>query len=145
MKNLGGKIEKVFLNSHIAETCLKLYTVDDTSQGKALRTLYNLGNHKEIWNLSKTVISNRAWALLANTALNAFDIKFATRIYRQMGNAGMVMNLERIGMIEDRLELSGHISVLFNNFAFAKQCFSTSNPKELLYLNIDLGDFEDAL
>jgi hypothetical protein len=34
----------------------------------------------------------------------------------------MVMNLERIEQCEERNELIGHVSVLFNNFNLAQVC-----------------------
>lgn len=83
--------------------------------------------------------------MLAETALQQLDVKFAKRIYRNLGDVAMVMNLDRLDSIEDRIELVGHIAVFFNEFTLAHQHFMNSNPTEALHLKMDLGEFDTAL
>ena len=61
--------------------------------------------------------------MLAEAALHSLDINTAKRIYRQiLGDAGMVMNLERIQGVEEKCELLGHIAVIFEDFQSAQVC-----------------------
>jgi WD repeat-containing protein 19 len=74
--------------------------------------------------------------MVAETALNALDLKIAKRLYRQnLADAGMVMTISRIETIEDKNELLGHVATIFSDFDLAQQYFlSSQNPKEALFL-----------
>lgn len=100
-----------------------------------------------IFGYTPLVTSRTAWTIVAVAALQSFDIVFATRIYRQIfGDAGMVMTLNRIAAVEELTELSAHLCVIFNDFQRAHDLFlASSNPKEALYLAIDIMDFPNAL
>ena len=43
-------------------------------------------------------------------ALQFLDVALAVRVYRQMGDAGMVMALQKLQSIEDSNLLAGHVS-----------------------------------
>ncbi|KAJ2993993.1 WD repeat-containing protein 19 [Globomyces sp. JEL0801] len=157
-QSLSGKMETVVLNSHKSYTPEKFLTVFPTEaeQGAALKLLYVVGKKEVLWSLYPTVKSSTAWLMLAEALLKSLEVKAAKRIYRQiLGDVGMVMNLERIEVVEERIELLGHIAVLFEDFNLAqvkmiginkKQCFlNSSQPKEALYLRMDLLDWEQAL
>lgn len=47
--------------------------------------------------------------------MEVMDIQMAIHVYRQLGDAGMVMGLERIAHVEDKNLLAGHIALLFGN------------------------------
>ncbi|KAI8918944.1 hypothetical protein BC831DRAFT_481578 [Entophlyctis helioformis] len=145
----GGKLESLVLATHEElgpENFLRKYPTDE-DQGRALRLLYIIGKLGTIWQLYPAVVSRKAWSMLAEAALHSLDVSTAKRIYRQMlGDAGMVLNLERIEAVEERIELQGHVAVIFGDFNMAQQCFLTSsNPKEALYLRRDLLEWEQAL
>ncbi|KAI8903563.1 hypothetical protein EDD86DRAFT_230891 [Gorgonomyces haynaldii] len=148
-QNLGGKIDQVELETHKIlnpQQLLSQYPTD-AEQGKQLRTMYLVGLREDIWSYYPIVHSKKAWLLLAEQCLQSLDVSFAKRIYQQVLNdGGMVLCLERLQEIEDRMELMGHIAGIFQNFSLALQYFMNSeNPKEALYLQTNLLEYESAL
>ena len=66
------------------------------------------------------------WLAMGRRALECLDISWAKKAYRQAPAAGMVMYLDRIQTVEDKLLLSGHVSALFGDFAKAVGKFLTA-------------------
>lgn len=52
--------------------------------------------------------------------MEVLDVQMAIHVYRQLGDAGMVMGLERIVYVEDKNLLAGHIALLFGNYQTAQ-------------------------
>ena len=74
------------------------------------------------------------------------DIGLATRVYRQLGDAGMVMGLERILPFEDKNLLAGHVLLLFQDYNAAQDLFlSSSQPQHALEMRRDLLHWDQAL
>lgn len=147
-QSLGGSLEKVPLYSHREYTAvdfLEAYPVE-VDQARMLRVLYLIGQEKFIWSLCPAISSKKAWVLLAEALLQLLDLRAAKKIFRIIGDVGMVMNLERIEQREERNEQIGHICVLFGDFNLAQQFFiKSANPKEALFLRKDLLEWEQAL
>lgn len=55
-------------------------------------------------------------------------MQMAVHVYRQLGDAGMVMGLEQIAYVEDKNLLAGHVALLFGNYQTA-QVISTAKGK----------------
>jgi WD repeat-containing protein 19 len=146
-QNLGGRLDEVDIKSHTSYTPEKFIQSfgNENEQGKAMKLMYVIGRYDDIWSLYPLISSIKPWVMLAESALHALDIEFAKRVYRQIGNVAMVMTLDSITDIEDRLELTGHVAVIFGDFAFAHQCFLTANPRHALNLKIDLCEYDAAL
>lgn len=53
-------------------------------------------------------------------AMEVLDVQMAVHVYRQLGDAGMVMGLERIAYVEDKNLLAGHVALLFGNYQTAQ-------------------------
>lgn len=53
-------------------------------------------------------------------AMEVLDVQMAIHVYRQLGDAGMVMGLERIAYVEDKNLLAGHVALLFGNYQTAQ-------------------------
>ncbi|KAH6596396.1 hypothetical protein BASA50_005102 [Batrachochytrium salamandrivorans] len=144
-----GKLETLALATHedlsIGDFLHKYPS--ENEQGRTLCLMYLIGKLQSIWQLYPTITSRQVWTMLAEAALHSLDISTAKRVYCQMiGNAGMVMNLARIGAIEEQSELQGHVAVIFGDFNAAQQFFLiSSNPKEALYLRRDLLEWDQAL
>ena len=51
---------------------------------------------KEAWNAALVLDGRAYWLALSNKAMEVMDINMAIRVYRELGDAGMVMGLERI-------------------------------------------------
>ena len=77
------------------------------------------------------------WRELGRAALSALDVEMAVRIYRHVGDAGMVLALEAIKGIEDRSLLSGYVAMFLEDFNSAQDLFlASSYPQaalEVLY------------
>lgn len=52
--------------------------------------------------------------------MEVLDVQMAVHVYRQLGDAGMVMGLERIAYVEDKNLLAGHVALLFGNYQTAQ-------------------------
>ncbi len=82
--------------------------------------LYLIGNWGEIWTLSKSLKSKAPWVALTQAALRNMDVAFAKRVYRAvLSDPAMVQNLDRIEIVQDRVELTGHLAVLLGEFDLA--------------------------
>ncbi len=91
------------------------------------------------WRSAVMLDERMLYVALGNRALEAMDTQTALNVYRQLGDAGMVMSLEMIEDIEDKNLLAGHISQLFGNFAKAQQLFwESSTPKAALTMRRNL-------
>jgi len=74
------------------------------------------------------------------------DVRLASRVYRELGDAGMVMGLERLVDVEDVKLLAGHIALLYDDYAKAQDLFlSSSRPRSALEMRMDLLHWNEAL
>ena len=62
---------------------------------------------KEAWNAALNLNKHRYWHALANKAMQVMDIEMAIRVYRQVGDAGMVIGLEKLKFLEDKVRSIG--------------------------------------
>ncbi len=76
--------------------------------------------YQEAWNVGNLLNDSREWINAANVALNNFNIDFAIRVFRRLGDIAMVWSLEEIRHVEDLHLLSGHIHMLLGNLTKAK-------------------------
>jgi WD repeat-containing protein 19 len=67
---------------------------------------------KAAWDCAVVLKTPEAWQQLAVAALEQLDVELAVAAYRQLGNASMVLSLEKLQQHEDRNLLSAHILVL---------------------------------
>ena len=116
------------------------FTSERFTQALALARL------KDAWDLALLLKSSAHWLALSNTAMERMDVSMATRVYRELGDAGMVMALEKLKFIEDKHELAGHMLMLFCNYAQAQEMFLLSPaPQEALSMRRDLLHWDQAL
>ena len=71
---------------------------------------------------------------LAQAALKKLEIDFAGRIYRHLGDIGMVWSLNEIRTIEDKKLLSGHVAMILGDYNLAANLYLQSG-KTLLKPN----------
>ena len=78
--------------------------------------------------------------------MEVVDLPNAIRAYRRLGDAGMVMALERLSRLEDKNLLAGHICVLFSDFSQAQELFlRSSNARAALDMRKDLLHWDHAI
>ena len=63
---------------------------------------------------------------LAQAALKKLEIDFAGRIYRYLGDIGMVWSLNEIKSIEDKKLLSGHVAMILGDYNLAANLYLQS-------------------
>jgi len=101
---------------------------------------------KEAWSAALVLNKSPYWLALANKAMQVMDIEMAVRVYRQIGDAGMVIGLESLKQYEDKNLLAGHIALLFMDYGMAQDLFlSSSRPKSALEMRRDLLHWDQAL
>lgn len=101
---------------------------------------------KTAWQYALQINNRSHWLALSGKAMEQLDIEMAIRVHRQLGDAGMVMGLERIRYIEDKNLLAGHIAMLFADYTQAQELFLTSSrPVTALEMRRDLLHWDQAL
>jgi len=98
------------------------------------------------WDLASLLKEEATYRQLGEAALKALDIPLATRVYRQLGDAGMVMALQKLDGLEDAHLLSGQLALIFGDHANAQEHFlQSTRPLAALEMRRDLLHWEQAL
>lgn len=98
------------------------------------------------WELASSLKSKSFWLALSGKAMEQLNIEMAIRVYRELGDAGMVMALEQINDVEDKNLLAGHVAMLFADYDQAQELFLTSTrPITALEMRRDLLHWDHAL
>ena len=58
--------------------------------------IYSNARFSDAWEMCKILNDHAAWIELARACLHHMEVEFAIRVYRTIGNGGMVMSLEQI-------------------------------------------------
>jgi WD repeat-containing protein 19 len=118
----------------------KKFLVNKFCQALALLKL------KAAWEVALELDRRQFWLALSGKAMELMNIELACRVYRQLGDAGMVMALLECANIEDRNLLAGHISLLFCDYQRAQDLFlASSRPSAALDMRRDLLQWDQAL
>eukprot|EP01041_Mallomonas_annulata_P000695 gene695-1331_t len=98
------------------------------------------------WQTALELNKRQFWLALSGKAMELLNVDLASRVYRQLGDAGMVMALRDCVAVEDKLLLAGHISLLFCDYQRAQEFFlASSKPTKALDMHRDLLHWEEAL
>ena len=98
------------------------------------------------WQAALELDKRQYWLALSHKAMEMLNVELALRVYRQLGDAGMVMALENYQPIEDRYLLAGNISLLFGDYQRAQELFlASTRPVAALDMRRDLLQWEQAL
>lgn len=68
------------------------------------------------WDVARVLNLRQYWLALSGKAMETLNIAMAIKVYRHLGDAGMVMALEQIQEVEDKNLLAGHIAMLFGDY-----------------------------
>ena len=105
-----------------------------------------VGRLQAAWELATRLKEKALFSALGEAALRQLDINLATRVYRQLGDAGMVMALRKLEGLEDAHLLSGHLALIFNDHAGAQAHFlQSTRPLAALEMRRDLLHWKQAL
>ncbi|KAJ0402088.1 hypothetical protein ATCC90586_000273 [Pythium insidiosum] len=98
------------------------------------------------WKLAVSIDSRDYWLALACRGMHTLDVGVAKRAYGQLGDAGMVLGLDRIEHMEEKNLLAGHISMLFGDYGEARRLLlNSSDPMAALHMQRFLLQWDQAL
>ncbi|XP_022086384.1 WD repeat-containing protein 19-like [Acanthaster planci] len=126
----------------------KLYTYlySRETLKEAIEKCIKLKRFKEAWMLCQLANNKDLWRELAKAAVMHLELEFAVRVYRNIGEAGMVLSLQKIMGIDDRNLLSGHLAMFQGDFNLAQDLFlASSRPITALEMRRDLLHWDQAL
>ena len=104
------------------------------------------GRLARAWDLAVLLKERDIFLALGEAALKVLDIQLATRVYRELGDAGMVMSLIKLEGLEDAHLLSGHLALIFDDHSAAQDHFlQSTRPLAALEMRRDLLHWEQAL
>jgi len=84
--------------------------------------------------------------MAATAAMETLDIELALRIYRQQGDAAMVLGLEKVLHIEDSKLMAGHVAMILEDYSTAQEFFlASARPLTALEMRRDLLHWEQSL
>ncbi|XP_029445186.1 WD repeat-containing protein 19 isoform X1 [Rhinatrema bivittatum] len=140
----SGKTNSIYLSTHCFLSRLKDYGPNELKQ--ILAQTLMLKRFSEAWNVCKILNDPSAWNELARACLHHMEVEFAVRVYRSIGNVGMVMSLEQIKGIEDQNLIAGHLAMFTNDFNLAQDLYLASTcPVAALEMRRDLQHWDSAL
>ncbi|KAI4585986.1 hypothetical protein MJG53_020611, partial [Ovis ammon polii x Ovis aries] len=140
----SGKINNIYLSTHRFLDTLK--DVGPHELRQVLTQTLMLKRFSDAWELCKILNDQTAWNELARACLHHMEVEFAIRVYRTIGNVGMVMSLEQIKGIEDYNLLAGHLAMFSNDFNLAQDLYLASScPVAALEMRRDLQHWDSAL
>ncbi|CAH8850820.1 unnamed protein product [Trichobilharzia szidati] len=95
---------------------------------------------------AKQLDSHHIWNLLGMSCLRVMKFDMAVRCFRSLQDPGLVLAVQRIQNIEDRLLLAGYVAMILKEFNVAQELFlASSEPIAALEMRRDLLHWEDAL
>jgi WD repeat-containing protein 19 len=140
----SGKISSITSCTH--DQLQKTSKASGETDKAIFRQLLSLLRLDLAWKYASTIDSRDYWRALAGRAMQVLDISMANRVYRQLGDAGMVLGLERIEYIEEKNLLAGHVLMLFGDYVEAQKLFlNSSEPMAALQMQKYLLQWEQAL
>ncbi|XP_036187365.1 WD repeat-containing protein 19 isoform X5 [Myotis myotis] len=140
----SGQINNVYLDTHSFLNNLK--DVGPNELRQMLTQTLVLKRFSDAWELCTILNDHDAWNELGRECLHHMDVEFAIRVYRAVGNVGMVMSLEQIKGIEDNNLLAGHLAMFTNDFNLAQDLYLASScPVAALEMRRDLQHWDSAL
>ncbi|XP_045690432.1 WD repeat-containing protein 19 isoform X2 [Phyllostomus hastatus] len=140
----SGKVNNIYLGTHGFLHSLK--DVGPKELRQMLTQTLLLKRFSDAWEMCRLLNDPAAWDELATACLHHMEVEFAIRVYRKIGNVGMVMSLEQIKGIEDYNLLAGHLAMFTNDFNLAQDLYLASScPGAALEMRRDLQHWDSAL
>lgn len=145
-QHASGKLTSITSNTHDQLQKSSRAVPTGEVERSIFRQNLSLLRMEAAWKLALTIDSRDYWLALAGRAMHTLDIAIAKRAYRQLGDSGMVLGLNRIESIEEKNLLAGHVLMLFGEYAEARRLFlSSSDPMAALHMQKNLLQWEQAL
>ncbi|XP_040191059.1 WD repeat-containing protein 19 [Rana temporaria] len=140
----SGMLNNIYLSTHNFLSSIK--DADAKELTKMLTQTLMLRRFSDSWDVCSSVNAEESWNELARACLHHMELEFAIRVYRKIGNVGMVMSLEQIKGIEDHNLVAGHLAMFTNDFNLAQDLYlASSSPICALEVRRDLQHWDSAL
>ena len=147
-QNSSSQIASEVLITHDAVLSYEDYFVKGHGAGERFARAISLNKLQVAWEVAIKIRSPEMWEQLAHKAMTSLSIEFAIRVYRFVGDASMVLSLERLLHVEDTNQLAANVLMLFERpecYDAAQVLFIKSNRhKEALQMRIDLKHWDAA-
>ena len=144
LQTQSGKMVKIMLSTH--ETAPNNNDYSNEEMVQAIRRNVQLNRFSNAWTLCQVLKEEKMMLELATAAMKKLEIELASRIYRHLGDIGMVWSLHEIKDIEDKKLLSGHVAMILGDYNLAQSLYLQSgSPVEALNMRRDLLQWDQAL
>ena len=98
-----------------------------------------LGRFRNAWAICQVLDDDKTWRRLGEEALAKHDLDTASRVYRHVGDIGMVWTLDEFRSIEDKKLIGGHVFMMMGDYDSAQNMYLQSGtPVEALHMRRDL-------
>lgn len=145
LETLSGRLTQITLSTHEVSSA-NVHNIHKSSLELTLNKQLKLHRFTEAWKTCQVLNQNEAWQELAKALMRNLDIEFAMRVYRQIGDVGMVLSLRSIQDIEDQKLLAGYVAMFLKEFDTAQDWFLKSGkPVAALHMRRDLLQWDEAL
>ncbi|XP_077544266.1 intraflagellar transport protein Oseg6 [Haemaphysalis longicornis] len=125
---------------------------EDKGKSTAAQQRQELAEHLKLrkfndaWQVCEMLNSKSDWIEFGNTAVSNLDLDLAIRIFRQIGDVGMVWSLRELCEVEDKNLLAAYLAMFRADFGVAQELFlASSQPTAALEMRRDLLHWEQAL
>ena len=144
MQTQSGKLVKLVLSTHEIAANVNEYSNDKLND--ILMKNIDLGRFRNAWAICQVLDLEESWRKLGIEAMKRQDIDFAMRVFRHIGDVGMVWSLEEFKDLEDKKLLSGHVNMILGDYDLAQTLYLQSgSPAEALHMRRDLLHWDQAL
>ncbi|XP_046339799.1 WD repeat-containing protein 19-like isoform X2 [Haliotis rufescens] len=146
LQTQSGKLGNLQLNTHSHVFHENPQDLKPAELSIAAQQCIKLRRFRDAWIFCHYVNRKEVWVELGRAALHSLDLDFAIRVYRNIGDVGMVTSLQKVKSIEDKNLLSGYIAMFLGEFNPSQDLFlASSYPLAALEMRRDLLHWDSAL
>ncbi|XP_066952339.1 LOW QUALITY PROTEIN: WD repeat-containing protein 19 [Macrobrachium rosenbergii] len=144
LQTASGKTAPLILSSHEMEANIHDYSHEQLRT--ALKKNIALRRFKDASAICQVLNNKQDWESLGKACMWCVNLELAIRVYRQLGDVGMVWSLQSLNDIEDPLLLSGHLAMYLGDFNTAQDLYlRSSTPVAALEMRRDLLHWDQSL
>ncbi|XP_076446829.1 WD repeat-containing protein 19-like isoform X2 [Babylonia areolata] len=146
LQTQNGRLSSVLLDTHTHIFNENPQDLAPAQLQTAVEQCISLRRFRDAWVYCTLLKSSNAWQMLGKATLYNMDLDFAVRVYRHLGDVGMVSSILKVMNTEDRNLLSGYIAMFLSEFNQAQDLFlASSSPSAALEMRRDLLHWDSAL
>ncbi|KAL8576385.1 hypothetical protein ACOMHN_048952 [Nucella lapillus] len=146
LQTQSGQLSTTLLDSHAHIFQDSPLTLAPNQLQVALEQCIRLRRFEDGWLYCSELNNPKTWRMLGKVALYSINLPMAVRVYRELGDVGMVSSLVKIMDIEDRNLLMGYLAMFLGEFNQAQDFFLASGtPTAALEMRRDLLQWDSAL